>query len=107
MSHNEILLSDGQIYQIIERVRSHKILPFLKLGTEASTEAFTLLSVGIRMMTCILTQVVESLGILQYITSALRQCQEFIEFSIDKTSWNMMSPESIFELILINHMISQ
>ena len=65
-----------------------------------------LLSVGIRMMTIILTQVIESLGILQYSEIALSQCQEFIEFPIEKTSPNMMSPESILELIPINNLIS-
>ena len=64
MGHNKILLSDGQIHQIIERVRTDKIKPLLQLGTEASTEAFILLSVGIRMMTSIMTQVIKSLGIL-------------------------------------------
>ena len=66
-----------------------------------------LLSIGVRMMTSILTQMIESLGILQYSASALSKCQELIEFSIEKTSRNMMSPESILELIPINHMISR
>ena len=64
MCRNEILLSNGQIHQIIEGIRTDKIKPLLQLGTEASTEAFMLLSVGIRMMTSILTQVIKSLGIL-------------------------------------------
>ena len=50
---------------------------------------------------------IESLGILQYIASALSQSQEFIEFPIKKTRRNVMSSESIFELIPIHHVISQ
>ena len=54
-AENKVLLRDSHIHQFIERVRTDKIKPLLQLGTEASTEAFTLLSDGIRMMTSILT----------------------------------------------------
>ena len=40
MGHNEILLSNGQIHQVIERISTDKIQPLLQLGTEASTEVF-------------------------------------------------------------------
>jgi len=70
-------------------------------------KAFTLLSVGIHVMSSILTQVIESLCILQHSPSALSECQELIELTIKKSRWNMMSSKSILELIPIHHMISQ
>jgi len=107
MCRNKILLSNSQIHQIIERISTDKIESFLQLGAEASTEAFTLLSVGIRIMTSILTQVIKSLGILEYGSSALSQSQKLIEFTIKKSSRDMMSSKGILELIPIYHMTSR
>ena len=59
------------------------------------------------MITRILIQVIESMSILHHSAGALCQSQEFIQLSIHKTFWNVVSYESIFELVPSKHMISR
>ena len=71
MSLDAIFLSNGQIYQLIERIHPNKIQTFPKLGTKSPTKAITLFLVSISMITCVLAQVIEDLCILHHSTGAL------------------------------------
>jgi hypothetical protein len=58
------------------------------------------------MITRVLAQVIEGLGILQHSVGSLSQCQELIELVIHNPCWNMVSPEISFELLPCHHMVS-
>jgi hypothetical protein len=59
------------------------------------------------MITFILTQVVEGLGILQYSAGPLSQCQELVELAVQNPCWNMVSTESRLELLPCHLMVSR
>jgi hypothetical protein len=61
-----IFLGDGHVDQIIVAVGPNKIQAFLEFGAETSTETITFLRIGVSMIACILAQVVEELGVLEY-----------------------------------------
>ena len=107
MSQHKVFLGDSHVHQLIVGVYTDKIQTSLQLGTESPTKPIMLLSIGVRVITRILAQMVESLGILQYSAITLCQCQELIQLPIKKTFRDMMSSESSFELIPGNHMISR
>jgi hypothetical protein len=58
------------------------------------------------MITRILAQVVEGLGMLQHSAGSLSQCQELIGFAIQNPCLNMVSPESRLELFPCHHVVS-
>jgi hypothetical protein len=64
MCSNTVLLSDGQVNQLIVSVGLNKVQAFLELGSEATTKTITFLGIRISMMARILAQVIESLCIL-------------------------------------------
>jgi hypothetical protein len=72
---------------------------FLELGIKAPMETILFLGVIIRMISCILTQMIKSLCILEDCTGALVKCQEFIQLSLQQSFWNIMCPESCPKLI--------
>jgi hypothetical protein len=53
-----------------------------ELGVEPSSEAVSLFLIRVYMITCILAQIIESLGILQHGAGPLSQCQELIKLVI-------------------------
>jgi hypothetical protein len=64
VSYNTVLLGDGQVDQLNEAIGPNSVETFLQLGVETPVEAVALLLIGISMITCILTQVVEGLSVL-------------------------------------------
>ena len=64
MGTNTVLLSNGQVDQLIVSVGLNKVQAFLELGIEATTKSVALLGISISMMARILAQVIESLCIL-------------------------------------------
>ena len=65
MRGNTIFLSNGHIDQLIISIWLNKVQVFLELGVEALTKTVTLLGVSIRMMACVLAQMIEGLCILK------------------------------------------
>jgi hypothetical protein len=59
------------------------------------------------MITCILAQVIEGLCILHNNAGSLGQGQEFIEFSLNESLWNVVRFESGPEFIPCNNMTSR
>jgi len=64
MGSNTVLLSNGQVDQLIISVGLNKVQAFLELGSEATKKTVTFLGICISMMARILAQVIESLCIL-------------------------------------------
>ena len=70
-------------------------------------EAFTLLSVSIRVMFSILTQLIEYLGILHHSTSALSQGQELVLWcSLPKYSINCVNMLDITRIPMLRSVIA-
>jgi hypothetical protein len=59
------------------------------------------------MISCVLTQVIESLGVLQHYTTPLSECQKFIEFAVHDACRYVMSSESYLELSPLNHVVNR
>ena len=85
MSYNTVLLGDGQVDQLIEAISPDSVETFPQLGVETPAEAVSLL-IGISMISRVLAQVVEGLGILQYHAGSLIECQKFIQLAIKNSS---------------------
>ena len=64
MCSNTVLLSNGQVDQLIVGIWLNKVQAFLELGIEATSKTIMLLGISISMMACILAQVIEDLCIL-------------------------------------------
>ena len=64
MCSNTILLSNGQVDQLIVSVGLNKVQAFFELGSEATMKTITFLGISISMMARILAQVIEDLCIL-------------------------------------------
>jgi len=73
-----IILSNGEIHQLIEAVRADKIKTFPELGIETAAEMIPLLGITISMITRVLAQLIKDLCILQHRAGSLCRCQEFI-----------------------------
>jgi hypothetical protein len=71
----------------------------MELGVEPSPEVVPLLLIRVCMITHILAQVIESLGVLQYRASPLSQCQELIKLAIQYSCGNVMYPERSLEFL--------
>ena len=65
MCSNTVLLSNGQVDQLIVGIWLNKVKAFLELGIEATSETVTLLGISISMMARILAQMIEGLCILK------------------------------------------
>jgi hypothetical protein len=61
-----------------------------ELSVEAPPEPVSLLLISVSMVACVLTQVIESLGILQHGTTSLSECQKLIELAIHDVCWYVM-----------------
>jgi hypothetical protein len=58
-------------------------------------ETILFLGIIVRMIACILAQMIKSLYILQYRASALGECQEFVQLPLQQSFWNVMCDSSI------------
>jgi hypothetical protein len=65
------------------------------------------MNISVRMITCVLAQVIEDLCILQNRAGSLSQGQEFIELSLNESLWNVVHSESGPEFVPGNNMTSQ
>jgi hypothetical protein len=77
----------------------------MELSTEAPPEPVPLLLISVSMIACVLTQVIESLGVLQHYTTSLSECQKFIELAVHDACWYVMSSECCLELSPFNHVV--
>jgi hypothetical protein len=64
MGSNTVLLSNGQVDQLIISIGLNQVQTFLELGIKATTKTVTFLGISISMMARILAQVIENLCIL-------------------------------------------
>jgi hypothetical protein len=64
MGCNAILLRDGHVDQLIVVVVPDCVETVTELSIEASPEPVSLLLISVSMVACVLTQVIESLGVL-------------------------------------------
>src|SRR6185437_15035881 len=78
MCSNTVLLSNGQVDQLIVSVWLNKVQAFLELGSEATMKMITLLGVSIHMMARIKAQMFEGLCILKISAGSLIQSQDLI-----------------------------
>jgi hypothetical protein len=78
-----------------------------ELSVEAPPEPVSLLFINVSMVACILTQVIESLGVLQHGTTSLSECQKLIKLAVHDAWWYVMPPECRLELSPLNHMVGR
>ena len=90
MCSNTVLLSNGQVDQLIVGIWLNKVQAFLELGIKASTKTIALLGVSISMMARILAQLIEGLCILKNSAGFLIQNQELILLSLNESISDMM-----------------
>jgi hypothetical protein len=107
VSHNTVFLWDGQVDQLIEAISPDSVETLTQLGVETPAEAVSLLFIRVSMITHVLTQVVEGLGILQYSVGPLIECQELIQLAVKNPSWNVVSLEGNIEFLSRNFMTSR
>jgi hypothetical protein len=100
-------LGDGHIDQLIEIVGLYQIQSFLKFGVQASTEAISFAGVCVRMITCVLAQVVEDLCILYDGAGSLSQIQKFIELSLNESFGNVVRSKNGPKFIPCDDMTSR
>jgi hypothetical protein len=67
-------------------------------------ETILFLGIVVRMIACILAQMIKSLCILQYRASALGECQEFIQLPLQQSFQNVMCPEGSPKFFLGDNM---
>ena len=102
-----IFLSNGHVDQLIISIWLNKVQAFLELGVEATTKTVVLLGVSIRMMACVLAQVIEDLCILKNSAGPLIQSQEFIQLPLNQCLGEMMCPKGIPEFFPRDNMSSR
>jgi hypothetical protein len=78
-----------------------------KLSAEAPPEFVSLLLISVSMVACVLTHVIESLGVLQHGTTPMSECQKLVELAIHDACWYVMSSECYFELSPLNRVVSR
>ena len=59
------------------------------------------------MVAYVLTQVIESLGVLQHGTTSLSECQKLIELAVHDACWYVMPSECCLELSPFNHVVNR
>jgi hypothetical protein len=62
----------------------------MELSAEAPPESVSLLLISVSMVACVLTQVIESLGVLQHGKTSLSECQKLIELAVHDACWYVM-----------------
>jgi hypothetical protein len=68
------------------------------LSVEAPPEHASLLLISVSMVACVLTHVIESLGVLQHGTTSLSECQKLIELAVHDVYWYVMPSIVILEI---------
>jgi hypothetical protein len=106
MGRNAILLRDGHVDQLIVVVGPDCVETVTELSIETSPEPVSLLLIGVSMVACVLTQVIESLGVLQHCTALLSECQKLIDLAVHDACWYVMPSESCFEFSPLYHVVS-
>jgi hypothetical protein len=99
-------LSNDHIDQFVEVVSPYQVQPFLKLCIQATVETISFMGISVRMITRVLTQVIESLCILHDSAGSLGQSQEFIELLLNVSFWNVVRSESGPEFVPCDDMTS-
>jgi hypothetical protein len=107
MGRNAILLRDGHVDQLIVVVGPDCVETVTELSIETSPEPVSLLLIGVSMVACVLTQVIESLGVLQHCTALLSECQKLIDLAVHDACWYVMPSESCFEFSPLYHVVSR
>jgi hypothetical protein len=79
----------------------------MELSAEAPPESVSLLLISVSMVACVLTQVIESLGVLQHGMTPLSECQKLIELAIHDACCYVMLSKCYFELSPLNHVVSR
>ena len=102
-----IILSNGEVHQLIEAVGADKIDALPELGIETAVETIPLLGITISMIARVLAQVVEDLCVLQRRAGSLCQCQELIHLPVHESFRNLMRPESGPEFIPEDYMVNR
>jgi hypothetical protein len=77
----------------------------VELSVEAPPEPISLLLISVSMVACVLTQIIESLGVLQHGTTSLSECQKLIELAVHDACQYMMPSECRLELFPLNHVV--
>jgi hypothetical protein len=79
----------------------------MELSTKAPPERIPLLLIYVGMIACVLTQVIEGLGVLRHGTTPLGVCQKLIELAVHDARWYVMSSECCLELSPLNHVANR
>jgi hypothetical protein len=106
-SCDAILLRDGQVDQLVVAVGPDCVETVVELSVEAPPKPVSLLLISVSMVACILTQVIESLGVLQHGTTSLSECQKLIELAVHDACWYMMPSKCRLELSPLNHVVDR
>jgi hypothetical protein len=78
-----------------------------ELSVEAPPEPVSLFLISVSMVVCVLTQVIESLGVLQHGTTPLSECQKLIELAVHDAYWYVMPSKCCLELFPLNHVVGR
>jgi hypothetical protein len=78
-----------------------------ELSVEAPPEPVSLLLVRVSMVACVLTQVIESLGVLQHGTTPLSERQKLVELAVHDACWYVMPSKCRLELSPVNHVVDR
>jgi hypothetical protein len=73
VGQDAVFLSNGHVDQLVETIGPYQIQSFFKFGVQASAKAIPFAGITVRMISCILAQVVEDLCILYNGTGTLGQ----------------------------------
>jgi hypothetical protein len=100
-------LSNGHVDQFIEITGPYQNQSFLKFGVQASVKMISFAGITVRMVSRILTQVVENLCVLHDGAGSLSQVQKFIELELNESLGCMVRSKGGPELIPGNNMIGR
>jgi hypothetical protein len=100
-------LSNGHVDQFIEIIGPYQIQSFLKFGVQASAKTISFAGITVRMVSRILTQVVENLCVLHDGAGSLSQVQKFIELTLNESLGYMVRSEGSPEFIPGYNMIGR
>jgi hypothetical protein len=78
----------------------------VKLSIEAPPEPIPLLIICVSMIACVLTQVIESLSVLQHSMIPLSKCQKLIELAVHDACRYVMPSECCLELSPFHHVVN-
>jgi hypothetical protein len=78
----------------------------MELSTEAPSEPVPLLLIRVNMVACVLTHVIEGLGVLQHCTIPLSECQKLIELAVHDACWYVMPSEFYLEFSPFHHVVN-